>query len=987
MIHLLSNQKIFLSLLACWVTCALATDVQGQYFDAHEGSATAWQRHQGDCPVPAQHWTQQRKSIHGPGLKSESAKASSNETDSNLAAEVITFRNGPGTQIYISHNVPNSYLIDELKPSVRMRSDAAGVQILVRVVLPWTEAPDGNGAMTTTLAGDVYDQPGSWQTIGFDQESSRLPALMKEEMWYLRRKYGPQVTDRGAYIDRVVLNLYTAPGSHRVEIDNVRVDGSIAVQSPIGPYAQSGSSVAQAPTATPRSLPVEASPAANASPKVNHSVAISSVGTDGNGNGDENGNHNQISTTNSNPTVVTNQYIEPTSSNNRPDRSVALVSSTAPWVADRSRPSLVVRDGTVLLAEKRPIFPIIIEHAGEDFAFLNAIGFNTVELAQTATPEQLREATRLNMWIVCPPPASIGINDIGFDFDRVLAWSTGKQLTARDLINVQQRVREIRESDLRKQRPIVANVKSSWTAIGAQVDILSVGIEPLGTSFLASQYSDWLKQRAHSVATSKPLWADIQTELPEALLAQVAAIAQQVPPTPIEPQQLKFLITEAITGGARGLRFRSRNRLDEADPASRLRTLTIELGIAFANQIRPWAMGGALMGEIETDDPDVEITAINTNRSRLLLVQRPTHHEQYWAGDVPMKSITIRDTASPFTDRAYQLIDTRLKLLSSRRELGGTTIEIPDCPYTAAIVMTQAPSIVQQLNRTYQRPGKQSILQMRSELSQQWIAIMQLIDTQIARMGRGSAAVGGSINEAVTAFRVASEMMNQQSDDAAIQFLDRTEHQLGMSRRESAVGPLGLFQSKTSTPFVAHASLIPLHWHLTDRLKRSGAWNPNGLAAGDFESLEHMQRAGWENHRLDSPTLTTRVELNADVKVLGRKSLKLSVTPTAAATPMVEQTPLWIISPSVRAKPGQIVQIHGWVNVPQTIVGNFDGLRISDSVTGDALCERIIRTRGWEEFTLYRSVSDETDLHVQFELTGLGTAFLDEVTIRTIDLK
>ena len=872
--------------------------VAAQFTEPFDKGIATFKRHQSDCSMDSSTWRQTRD------VESEDG----GEVQSETTFERIRFRCGSGTNMFISHEVPHAYIIPELKPAVRMKSTRAGAQLMVRIVLPNTIAPDSSGPMTTTLYGEKYTSPNQWQTIGFRGEDFDLTELLKKELWFLRRKYGSHINAKEAYVDRVVINLYSGPGDHDVQIDNLEINGLV----PVNPLA-----------ATKRSLlPIT-------DPSVRQATAITSR---------------------------------------------------------EKRPSLVDRDGTVLIIGKRPFFPVVIEHNGEDFAFLKAIGFNTVELPTTVTSEQLAEAKRLDMWVVCPPPASIGVTDIGFEFDRVLAWSVGKNLAGRDILTVAQRIREIRESDLRENRPVVGNVSSNWSQLAQQVDILSVGLQPLGTSFIASQYSDWLRQRAHSVATSKPVWADIQTELSDALLDQVSIISKQTPPTPIEPQQLKFLVVEAITGGARGLRFRSRNRLDESDPASRLRTMTIELVNAFIEQIEPWAVGGALMGEVPIDDPSVEITAFNTSRSRLLLIQRPTHHEQYWAGDVPLKDISFSDNASAFTDRAYQLTDTRLKLLSSVRNMGGTEVQIPDCPYLTAVVFTQDPLVVSQLSQSYQRIGKQPIQQMRSELSQQWIAIMQLIDQQMSRMGRGSAEIGGSLNEAVTAYRVASDMILKSSGDTATKFLDRTEERLGFSRRETAVGPLGLFQSKTSTPFVAHASLIPLHWRLTDQLKTSGAWNPNGLPAGDFESLEHMQRAGWENHRIDSSALSTRVELSSDQVVLGRKALKLSVSPTSV-TNVVEETPLWIVSPPVKVEPNQMVQVHGWVNVPQTIQGNMDGLMITDSFGGQSLAERITSTNGWEEFTLYRSVNKSGELDVRFDLTGFGVAYLDEVTIRTIDLK
>ena len=889
--------KLAYATLVVVVIVATPGFVAAQYAETFDSPTANFKRHQSDCSIEPSSWKQTRES-----------ESSESEGDVDTTFERIKFRCGTGTNVFVSHEIPHAYIIPELKPTVRLKSTRPGAQILVRIVLPHTIAPDASGPMTTTLEGGIYENNNQWQTIGFGDND--LTELLEKELWFLRRKYGAHVSSQKAYIDRIVINLYTGDGEHDVQIDNIEVNGLVPVKS------------------------------------------------------------EKLLTTNPPQTPIVDPQVH----------KVAAISSR------EKRPSLVQRDGTVLTIQKRPFLPLVIEHNGEDFAFLKAIGFNTVQLKTTATSEQLTEAKRLDMWVVCPAPASVGVTDIDFKFDRVLAWSVGKNLAGRDSLTIAQRIREIRESDLRENRPIVGNVSSNWSQIAQQLDVLSVGLEPLGTSFIASQYSDWLREKAHSVATSKPVWADIQTELSEALLEQVSLISQQTPPTPIEPQQLKFLVVEAITGGARGLRFRSRNRLDAADPASRLRTMTIEWVNAFIEQIEPWAVGGALMGEVPTNDPGVEITAFNTNRSRLLLIQRPTHHEQYWAGDVPLKDISFSDNASAFTDRAYQLTDTRLKLLSSVRNMGGTEVQIADCPYMTAVVFTQDPLVVGQLSQSYQRVGKQPIQQMRSELSQQWIAIMQLIDQQMGRMGRGSAEMGGAINEAVTAYRVASDLIIKNSGDAATTFLDRTEEKLGFSRRETAVGPLGLFQSKTSTPFVAHASLIPLHWRLTDRLQASGAWDPNGLAAGDFESLEHMQRAGWENHRIDSTTISTRVELSGEQIVLGRKALKLTVTPKSTVG-VAEENPLWIISPGVEVEPGQMVQIHGWVNVPEAIKGNMDGLKITDSLGGESLAERIVSTNGWEEFTLYRSIKEPGEIKVRFDLTGFGTAYLDEVTIRTIDLK
>jgi hypothetical protein len=515
--------------------------------------------------------------------------------------------------------------------------------------------------------------------------------------------------------------------------------------------------------------------------------------------------------------------------------------------------------------------------------------------------------------------------------------------------------------------------------------VLNVGLQPLGTSFLVSQYSDWIRQRSQTISNSKPVWADIQTELTRSLSHQVSAIATQVPTTPIEPQQLKVLAFEAVTGGARGLRFTSRTRLDGSNPATRLRALSIQWINRELLRLEPWIVAGALMGQVSTDDPEIEVTAISTSRSRLLLVQRPTHHEQYVAGDAPIRSVSFRDSDTTFTDRALLITETGLENLPNSRTLGGNEIRIENCPYATAVVMTQDPLVTTRLNQSYQPTEGPTPLDIRVELTRQWLAIMQLIDRQLSELGRSSTAASAALNEAINSFRMANSLLQSNSPQTALEHIDRADERLAFARREIITEPLGMFQSKTSSPLTSHVSLIPLHWQLANQLATS-QWQPNGLAGGDFENLEHMMQNGWENRRLDDVALSTKVELLGGAAAFdGEYGLKMSVSPSEDSQ-AIDATPLWITTPRVPVQSGQLLRIHGWVNIPEVIQGSADGMKIVDSIGGEEMSERIPITQGWQEFTLYRGVTTTGHLRVTFELTGIGEVMLDEVTIRVVNL-
>ena len=470
-------------------------------------------------------------------------------------------------------------------------------------------------------------------------------------------------------------------------------------------------------------------------------------------------------------------------------------------------------------------------------------------------------------------------------------------------------------------------------------------------------------------------------------MRQIKVLVPRTPPTPIEPQQIKFLAYEAITGGARGIRFTSNNRLDGVDPVTRLRALTLEWINAELAQLEPWIAGGAMMGKLSLPaDADVEVTAINTSRSRLLLIQRPTHHEQYLAGDQPLTQVKFSDLESAFSDKAYLISQSGLESLANVRGTNGTQLVIDNCPYAAAVVLTQDPLVVNFLTASYERIAQQSILQMQFELTKQWLAIEQLVDAQMQRIGRQTPTAAGELERASTALINATQMMNQQNKLAAELYLNQANQHLAQTRREVINEPLASFQSKSSAALTSHCSLVPLHWTLADSLA-SGKWNPNGLPGGDFENLQHMLSHGWQNRRVDNDFVATKVELTESAVVDGKFGLKMSVASNdGRPVELIESPPLTIQTPDVKVKAGEFVRIHGWVNVPNAFVGSQDGLRITDTLGGPSMAERVPITNGWQEFTLYRGVEKTGQLSVSFEMTGVGVANIDEVTIRTIEL-
>jgi hypothetical protein len=143
---------------------------------------------------------------------------------SGQTCETLRLEFGQATKVYLSHEVTPSRVISELSPQVWVRADRPGVQFLTRVVLPQTPSPTRQGSsLTTLLHGNFYTDVGSWQKLAIPNVER---ALLKQ-LPILRRKFGSNVSLRGAYVDLIILNAYTGPGTVNISIDDLEVNGHV----------------------------------------------------------------------------------------------------------------------------------------------------------------------------------------------------------------------------------------------------------------------------------------------------------------------------------------------------------------------------------------------------------------------------------------------------------------------------------------------------------------------------------------------------------------------------------------------------------------------------------------------------------------------------------------------------------------------------------------------------------------------------------------
>ncbi len=139
-----------------------------------------------------------------------------------------------------------------------------------------------------------------------------------------------------------------------------------------------------------------------------------------------------------------------------------------------------------------------------------------------------------------------------------------------------------------------------------------------------------------------------------------------------------------------------------------------------------------------------------------------------------------------------------------------------------------------------------------------------------------------------------------------------------------------------------------------------------------------------------SRPLVARGEPATPTPPLGRGMLRLEVrrrvSPEEAkkTLPPLERTFLAVDSPTVTLPPGSWVRISAWFRIPQPLHGSPDGLLFFDDAAGEALGLRLTHLPNWQQFHLYRKVPADGRISVTVALTAAGVAYCDDLRIEPL---
>jgi hypothetical protein len=646
--------------------------------------------------------------------------------------------------------------------------------------------------------------------------------------------------------------------------------------------------------------------------------------------------------------------------------------------------------GPALLVDGNPMFSRGIQYQGERLATLKQLGFNTVWLKQMPPVEMLNDAKRLGLWLICPPPVPppdqppVG-GPIGPEFDPVLAWDLGTGLAGEQLDVHRRWADAIRMADVKRRRPLIGSPVSDLRGYSRVVNLLLSDRRPLGTSLEMPDYGIWIRRQPLLALPGTPIWATIQTQLGETLRRQLAALLPGRPlPSTVSLEQVRLLVYTAISSGSRGLMFLSQSSLEADDPDTRQRATTCQLINLELEVIEPWIAGGSNVALAESNQRLVTGAVLRCDRARIVLPIWMAFGSQCVAPLAAANPLSLIVPSVPESSRAYELTAGRLQPLRHKRDTGGMRLTLEEFGLSALLFTAQDPLIIDAVTRRASANGRLSV-----ELERQLTA--RKLETTGALIGQLANRMPPKLN---VAEQLAAARQDLQSCDARLAAGDLPDASLHARR---AMRPLRFLQrtawetavasrdSPVASPGTTGFAMLPWHWALMDRLAASRP-GPTLLPGGDFEDFNVMLRSGWRTFQHATEGVQSAADLVAEAARSGRWGLRMTARADDAENPptLIETPPIWIASPGVQVEPGQLVVIHGWVNIPRPITGSVDGLLVVDSLGGEDLALRIDKTAGWREFTLFRVADQSGPISVTLALTGLGEVRLDDISVQLL---
>ncbi len=997
-----------LTWLASWTSTAFAQvpeplarpeaapPASGTIRDGFEGPKVIWRQEQTDAAYKIFAHERTKRAAH----------------DGQLS-EGFQFEAGIGGGLYYSYPLPKVPITDALKVSLYIRSNRSGAQILGRVVLPADVDPETRKPAFVLVPGTAYDTADRWRRVELDD---MLPSIERQAR-VLRASSRRKVSLEGAYLERLVINLYGGEGDSEVYLDELA----------IGPVA----------------------------PDL---VAAHARMVDGE-EGDRPGG----------PSALTIA--------DRPRGANEPAEPSRPTAAGRIKleRNRLTKDGlswfpTIARAPKAD--PRLLRQVGCDVAVVASDADE--ESIKVAIAEGLLLIVELNAGVAetqLPDPDRMLAEAAAFPFkDHVFAWSLGDDLgRTKDLKDRKAALRKVRDAVLlfRKARPggtpftiaSVLGMLPEYARVPENLDLIITPATAWATVQDPYENYQYLEQRRLLTARSNadaPLLAAVDVTPPpiyrEMIWGDDKPQAWALPR--IQPEQLRLATYAALAAGHRGIVFGAGDDLTQS--TGRMATIEMALlneeidlfepiladpdkSIRMLNTYLPdppppppmslFAMNNSFGTRAPTPkefppNPTVWAAAITTKdrRGTLMMVGDYFKYAQYQPPQLATNNLKLL-IPGPSDALAYLISPGGVRNIDSVRRPGGHLITLTDFGVSAIVLLTTNVELKDQIERAVNanRPVAVNLAIEQAELERSWVAE---IDYQLRLGGHEQKHWSDLIAAADVYIKSAHDALEREDYRTAWEEARRAARPLRILMRyhfmatydgiakllrdeDQLCGPLVLEGLKKPKPRLiapivaaplASFSTLPQAWLWSEWMK-TGKLGPNLVPSGHFNvaAVTELAEAGWSEDSYRTDDLTTEVTLKAkggadeggpdktgsNLVLIAKPRKGLTVDELA---PFVDHPVVALRSPSIPVREREVYRISVMAYIDHASTPGAGGVIVRDNYGGERLQFRTHQALAmdWFEVVFYRRIPADGKLSVTLGLAGYGFVAFDDFKIEPI---
>lgn len=864
------------------------------------------------------------------------------------ASEQITVEaQRSGSEVILSQKLPNpGRVIPELKATLWVRSERAGVRLYVHVVFPNQKDPRTGDILGTLIEGSEYTRGRGWQQLVCETSDK----AMQNQMRLLRASYQPNSLDlRGSVIDRVVVVCTLGSDKSDIFLDDLRVGPLAAVGQPLSP----GTAPAPRPIAEIRQGQLE----------IGGRPRLTIMGID---NGERTGTFRELHFNTVWIPDVRNQA-RLTALREQGIRAAASpppeVTSAVPVDPDSSDAALSPPS-----APSAYQWPEVV---------LWYLGTRVSSQHREDIVSQQQQLRRLDYQMRRPALADVAEDERYFSrYVPMLGTSRhvcGTTFSLRDYKNwLAQRSRLATPGAYLftwiQTEPVPAI--NDWRLPGGlkpaiiepeQIRLqvyaaISAGYRGFGYWNRTSLDADVPGQVERKLAIAE---LNLELELIEPLLA--TANQTDVARCKLDDPRLdpKLKITRKWFDFAP----------DDSEREREIRQKLAELDTLKKNQ---------KLIPTETD-----VSVFQGAYYKLIIVTWLAHDAQFVPGTLAGNEAKVLIPEPSECAHFWLVTTTGLYPLKKAKMPGGYQVTLPKLDQTAVILASPDP-----LQRD---PIEERALAIAPMSARIWIDLaraklqrVEKVDAELTALGHDQPdsrmlllRAEQSVTHAETAFQQ-RDYNRAREDSADAMQLART---LQYAHWNEAVLSQGV-SAPLLSPYTVSFQTLPDHWRLVERIGRA-ADRPqdNLLPSGDFEPRGAAQTEWVQSqHSVEGVRGNAAVVSSAHQ---GKFSLQLIAVPQVGFEPpvVIPKPPVTVTSPAVPVHAGQVLYISGWINVVAPVTGSLDGVTFHDNLGGMLGALRFTEKAGWQRFQFLRDVREDMDFRLAVNLNGIGEVLVDDLKI------